>query len=434
MATLERRTSELPILGSLSAVDRILVLKGGVTGLASVSEVTAASFSGKTTDQLTEGTNNLYFTNARVVQQVLNTLVAGTNISFAYDLSTNQITINSTGNVFSVNGKTGAVLLGTDDIDEGLTNLYYTNERVDDRVATLLRAGDNVSLVYNDSLNTLTISSTGNVRSVNGLVGDLTLNTDNIAEGSNNIYYTVSRVNQWLNTKSTTDLAEGTNRYFTEARVLVVGLTGLSSQSNTPITSTDSILIAFGKLQTQHTTLLNTTNTHVARTDNPHNVTKAQIGLDSVPNVNATNASNILSGTLSDSRLSANVTQQGNTFNTAEKLVKLDSSGRLPAIDGSQLTGLISQIANLSDVELTNLQVGQSLSYNGTKWTNVTVEGTARHDYVEPYSYVGRAPQLSLEESNVWEITRIQNLTDANVLITKALNVSWTDRNTHTYS
>jgi hypothetical protein len=156
--------------------------------------------------------------------------------------------------------------------------------------------------------------------------------------------------------------------------------------------------------------------------------------LDNVPNVNATIASNITSGLLPDARLSANVTQQGNTFNGVNQLVRLDGLGKLPAIDGSQLTGLISQIANLSDVQLTDLQSGQGLVYNGTKWTNVMSEGTVRHDYTEPYSYVGKAPQFSLEGSNVWEITRIQNLTDANVLITTALNVNWTNRYTHIYS
>jgi hypothetical protein len=435
MATLERRTSELPLVSGLSAVDRILVLKAGVTSLATVTEVTAASFLGKTTDQLTEGTNNLYFTAGRVSQQILNTLVAGTNISFGYNLTTNQITINSTGNVFSVNNKTGAVSLNTDDIGEGSTNLYYTNERVDDRVATLLQAGSNVSLVYNDLLNTLTISSTGNVRSVNSQVGDITLNTDNIGEGSNNIYYTVSRVNQWLITKSTTDLAEGTNKYFTEPRVLVSLLAGLTNQTNTPITTADSVLTAFGKLQTQHTTLLNSTNTHVGRTDNPHNVTKAQVGLDNVPNVNTSNASNITSGVLPDARLSSNVTQQGNTFNGLNQLVRLDALGKLPAIDGSQLTGLISQIANLSDVQLIDLQVGQTLSYNGTKWVNTTsATATVRHDYSGVYSYVGRAPQLSPEASAVWKMTRIQVLTDGNVLTTTANNVTWTGRLTHSYS
>jgi len=228
MATvLERRTSQLPILTSLSAVDYIVILKQGVTGLASVSEVTAASFSGKTTDQLTEGSNNLYFTSGRVVQEILNTLVAGTNVSFNYNLGTNKITINSTGNVISVNNKSGAVSLNTDDISEGSTNRYFSDERVDDRVAGLLQAGSNVSIVYDDNLNRIVISSVGNVQSVNGAVGNVVLTSDNINEGTSNLYFTTTRANQWFTSQTTTSLAEGNNLYFTQARAVASVLTGI---------------------------------------------------------------------------------------------------------------------------------------------------------------------------------------------------------------
>lgn len=37
--------------------------------------------------------------------------------------------------VLSVNGKTGAITLTTDDIEEGSENLYFTTQRVDDRIA-----------------------------------------------------------------------------------------------------------------------------------------------------------------------------------------------------------------------------------------------------------------------------------------------------------
>ena len=52
------------------------------------------------------------------------------------------------------------------------------------------------------------------------------------------------------------------------------------------------------------------------------------------------NATNISSGTLSDSRLSANVTIQGNTFNGANQLVQLNASSQLPALSGALLTNL----------------------------------------------------------------------------------------------
>lgn len=88
---------------------------------------------------------------------------------------------------------------------------------------------------------------------------------------------------------------------------------------------------------------LNTSvNSHLSSTSNPHSVTKTQVGLGSVPNTDCTNAANISSGLLNDSRLNSTVTKEGNTFNGNNQLVKTDGSGRLPAIDGSQLTGLSS--------------------------------------------------------------------------------------------
>ena len=53
-------------------------------------------------------------------------------------------------------------LAGTsDNITEGSTNLFLTNERIDDRVNALLTAGTNMSLTYDDAVNTLTIASSG---------------------------------------------------------------------------------------------------------------------------------------------------------------------------------------------------------------------------------------------------------------------------------
>lgn len=48
----------------------------------------------------------------------------------------------------------------TDNLLEGGTNLFFNNERVDDRVAALISAGTGLSTTYNDAGNLLTISST----------------------------------------------------------------------------------------------------------------------------------------------------------------------------------------------------------------------------------------------------------------------------------
>jgi hypothetical protein len=158
---------------------------------------------------------------------------------------------------------------------------------------------------------------------------------------NNNLLSYNSTLSKWQNKVVTTsDISEGTNEYFTAARVRAVVLTGLSLATNAVISATDSVLSAFGKLQAQITANLSTLTSHISNTSNPHSVTKAQVGLSDVPNVDTTNASNITSGTLSDSRLSSAVTKQGNTFNGASQLVQLDASTKLPAIDGSNLTNL----------------------------------------------------------------------------------------------
>ena len=55
------------------------------------------------------------------------------------------------------------------------------------------------------------------------------------------------------------------------------------------------------------------------------------------------------------------VTTQGNTFNGANQLVKLDSSGKLPAIDGSQLTNLPSGSLEIKSASSANFNSAELL-------------------------------------------------------------------------
>jgi hypothetical protein len=226
----------------------------------------------------------------------------------------------------------------TTNLAEG-TNLYFTNTRVYTKAKASLLAGSNTSITFDDALQTITIASQGNVQSVNTKTGAVVLTTTDISEGTN-LYYTQARFNSAFTAKSTSDLSEGTNEYFTAARVRAVVLSGLSLATNAVISATDTVLSAFGKLQAQITANLSTLTSHTSNTSNPHATTKAQVGLGDVPNIDTTNASNITSGTLADARLTSAVTKQGNTFNGASQLVQLDASAKLPAVDGSNLTNL----------------------------------------------------------------------------------------------
>lgn len=93
----------------------------------------------------------------------------------------------------------------TTDLSEG-TNLYYTNERVDDRVSALIQNGTGISWSYNDVGNTLTPTVTL-----------LPFSTTDLSEGTN-LYYTQARFDSAFTAKSTTDLSEGTNLYYTQSR------------------------------------------------------------------------------------------------------------------------------------------------------------------------------------------------------------------------
>ena len=88
----------------------------------------------------------------------------------SYNNSTGVISFSQAGApVTSVFGRTGAVTLTTADVTGVVntsnltenTNLFYTNERVDDRVNALIQAGTNITTSYDDAAGTLTINTSG---------------------------------------------------------------------------------------------------------------------------------------------------------------------------------------------------------------------------------------------------------------------------------
>ena len=194
-----------------------------------------SAFAAKTTTDLTEGTN-LYYTDVRVRSHIQgqdldlgsNKILFSNVYSALGDLPNASsyhgmfAHVHGTGKAYYAHAGSWIELANnselptsTDDISEGSTNLYFTEERVDDRVAALIQAGEDISVVYDDVANTLTIALAS---SVDGL--DLSNNsTDDLSEGSTNLYYTDARVDANFATKTTTDLTEGTNLYYTDARV-----------------------------------------------------------------------------------------------------------------------------------------------------------------------------------------------------------------------
>ena len=117
--------------GNFSAGTITAALTGNVTGnvTGTVSDV-----SNHDTDDITEGSTNLYHTTARARGAI------SASGDLSYNSSTGVISFSQAASaVTSVNSATGAVTLDTDDISEGSSNLYYTDARTDTRVDTILK-------------------------------------------------------------------------------------------------------------------------------------------------------------------------------------------------------------------------------------------------------------------------------------------------------
>jgi hypothetical protein len=177
-----------------------------------------------TTSDIAEGTNQ-YFTTAR----------ARSSVS-----GTGSISYNSTTGVISYTG--GSNPTTTDELPEGTTNLYYTSTRAnsdfDARLATKTTSN------LNEGTNLYYTSSRANSDFDTRLA---TKSTTNLSEGTN-LYYTTARSNTdfdgRLATKSTTDLTEGTNLYYTDARARTAlsGGTGIAYDNVTGVIAVDTTI------------------------------------------------------------------------------------------------------------------------------------------------------------------------------------------------
>jgi hypothetical protein len=83
------------------------------------------------------------------------TVTSSTGISASND---NDTTLPTTAALIDYVGAQIQTKDNSDEITEGTTNLYFTNERVDNRVNSLLTAGTGITLTYDDTANTLTVA------------------------------------------------------------------------------------------------------------------------------------------------------------------------------------------------------------------------------------------------------------------------------------
>ncbi len=177
---------------ALTKITSDVIGTGAVTSdhLAS-GAVTHSSLSSITTDNVSEGSTNTYFTNARARGSVS---VTGGGLS--YDSGTGVIQIGSipnaslTNSSLTVNSNSvslgGSVTLDTDDIGEGSTNLYFTNARAQGAISG--GTGVTVSsgtISIGQDVATSSTPTFGNITTTGYIAGPATFTIDPAAVGDN---------------------------------------------------------------------------------------------------------------------------------------------------------------------------------------------------------------------------------------------------------
>ena len=114
------------------------------------------------TDEITEGSSNLYFTNARADARIANAIKDEDNMASnsATHVASQQSVKAYVDSQVASKDALSELSGDSDDITEGSTNLFHTSERVDDRVNALIVAGTGISKTYDDAAGTLTIANT----------------------------------------------------------------------------------------------------------------------------------------------------------------------------------------------------------------------------------------------------------------------------------
>jgi hypothetical protein len=180
-------TVQFTDLSNLQIVTATNILNGTginwtIVGLNVVQgDVTLAPFS--TTD-LAEGTN-LYFTNERVDDRISNLIQPGITgssatvpLTWIYNDFANTLTPQVSISAFT-----------TDNLPQGSSNLYFSGELVDDRVALLLKP----AITGTNPTNPIVWNYVDGLDSLTPQVSLAPFNTDALSEGASNLYFTDDR-------------------------------------------------------------------------------------------------------------------------------------------------------------------------------------------------------------------------------------------------
>lgn len=178
------------------------------------------SFTGDS-DDVDEGSSNLYFSQARARGSIQADSAAGNLLSYTSSTGDLQVSTSSVRSAFSGGtaiGITNGVIAfngDSDDVSEGSSNQYFTQARARGAVSAETVSGEDSNLLqYNSSTGAFKVllsDVVGEFTAGSGLsydgVGEYSLDadTDDVAEGSNNLYHTAARVRAAVSVSSQAD-------------------------------------------------------------------------------------------------------------------------------------------------------------------------------------------------------------------------------------
>jgi hypothetical protein len=379
---------------------------------------TVDTLSNFTTANLVEGIN-LYYTNARVLSTVIpylttSNVVEGSNLYYTNArvlsivtplLTTSNVVEGS--NLYYTNARVLSIvtpLLTTSNVAEG-SNLYYTNARVYSNVIALLPtlAGSGIQIQANGQINSTASTPDFALRSniANTVLSISNFTTANLAEGSN-LYYTnarvISAVTPYLTTANVIETSS--NLYYTNARVFAnvaqmsinvladVDITGIATNGILTWNGTAFVAGTVGGAATSNVALIAYQADHANTADNS-NVANSVLSISNFTTANLAEGINLY---YTNSRVLSIVTPLLTTSNVAEGSNLYYTNARVFA-NVAQMS-----VNVFADVDITGIQTGYSLVWNG----NV---------------FVASAPQGAVDNANIANtVLSISNFTTANLV------------------
>lgn len=330
------------------------------------------------TDDIREGSNNLYYTNSRV-----RSAVGAANPTIIYDPITGLFSANVSAISLSANT--------TDGVPEGFVNKYFTNARVFANIQ-LASIGDlydvdftytaptnNKVLVYSDVVNKWIVGdyTTGRAffadvaEEANTVLRISNFNTDDLTQGANNQYLTPQNLANLLSNTSIDNLKDvNTSNAFLDSVLTWDGNTWIPR--------------SFGSLANA-TTLPGVETANLALRANFANVAELANFANTANNVNFANSA--LTANQANNANTASVANQANNANTASVAAQADNANTVSSLANHTTDDLAqgnvnfyysddkvySNVSNMSantlaDIDLSGIQTGNVLVWDGNKF------------------------------------------------------------------